>query len=669
MRQLPRLSPSGVSLWLRCQQRWWLDKVARIRGPQTSAQAIGTAIHARIEEYLLTGEWPEEDALTKRAKSAQRFLTPMRQAVAEGRAGVEAVFEQPACDAGVLEQMQAAIDVYHDDDMLLELAEEHGFALPTYCKADYIEAQFVNDHKSTGNIHGPWLLKPAELRHDDQMLFYGYLAFRDDPPETFEVQHTYIQSRGAVESRATRVGTSWQNAIVTAKKFARNAVSMRIASAELQPDALTGNLQACGDYNSLCPHVPYCPAYQAVHGDGGGGKHMDNTGFLANIKAMKGGGAKAPAQTKAPEPEGGEANPPDSPGTGTPTESQVDEMLGHIVVAFSGEDEQPTRQKIAAWLTSRRGKELLTEVGLGVGHIPRIIMAYSKALQEEDVDDVEPLIDPASVRPDPTATVADDDDDDIEEEDDVDKANAEALAHQAQELEDEDDLEAAIASLEDPGMKAVAEWLQNQGGAAKINDSGLASIIREAIDAGRLTRKARNEFLGKMNDIGIVDYSATHVFFPGMNPAAGGGPLPRPQPAQRREGPAPKRTDPKPQEELELLSDKPPTFASTEVSWASVFLLVGAVTATLPSVDLEQYIAPYIAQISSSAEDKNGRKTGHWLLDAYNGGPAKVAALVSAAVAAGKLKPIPGCILVRRGHPLEPLVRTMFPEAQYIQGV
>jgi hypothetical protein len=55
-RVLERVSPSQVSTFEMCARKWVLSSVYGLRQPSTSAQELGTAIHAEVEHYFETGE-------------------------------------------------------------------------------------------------------------------------------------------------------------------------------------------------------------------------------------------------------------------------------------------------------------------------------------------------------------------------------------------------------------------------------------------------------------------------------------------------------------------------------------------------------------------------------------------------------------------------------------
>lgn len=399
---------------------------------------------------------------------------------------------------------------------------------------------------------------------------------------------------------------------------------------------------------------------------------MSNAGFLANVNKLK-GGANANVPKSTPEEpagpaEAGQMNASDSPGTATPTQTQLDEMLAHIIVHFT--DSLPSQAELAKWLISPDGKRALNSTGLGASHIPRVLLAWKQANDEEVAVGDDAADNVHELATSPTQTIPDDDpedDTDVGELDDVDETEVRRHNDDADALNDAEELDTAIGAIDNYAHRDIFTFLQEKGGAVRVDDTELAGLLRLALGVKQLRRDKRTKFLGELADkYNLTDHSATYFFFHGMNPhpidaAAQPNVLP-PEPAAKI--PASKATPTvPPHRRSEVATQAGPSH------WQATIFLVGALTPTMPCMSLDDLLEPFYREVSANAQDVKGVPTGSWLLDAYAKGPSGVAALVQAAVASGNLQAPGVCVTLVKTHPLAPFVRMMFPQANFVYGV
>lgn len=617
--KLPRLSPSGAKTITRCMTKWWFEKIGGRRPPTTPAQSIGLAIHERAENYIQTGEYgyPDDDPIVKLVVPGQKYLDVMRDGFLHRGGEVEKLYEVPKGE----------------------------WPVPVFCRTDYTESgadPWVNDHKSTKDLYSQYIPTPFDLAnpgpHGDQMLWYGYMEWRNDPnpPESYHVQHTYFSSVSPA-SRVVRVRTTWEKTMLVAKKFGEIANTMYDAAQVLQPEQLEFNLDACSDYRG-CPHATYCPHLQdrvgglsrlrgklkrKSRGEPAPQQQEKPTMGFRDRKKKELAAAKAAEEAEAPVPGEGQGNPPDTPGTEDPTEAQLEE-IGDAILDELGPE--AGNAEITEWLTGE-GNEVLVRVGLGRPHVARILKFWSGDVDADDEAGEE-------LPPEPTET------DDLVDQD------------------------------ENP----VVNFIRNQDGKVKVDDKDLAKVIREVTGAGRLTNKARITYLGTLQDQGLLDFNAVWVFLPEHSEELG---APADGPAVGIEVPATSKapaagssaahTEAKP--DLQVVKDEGTNGVSAPAARSGLTFLIGCLPEGAYHETIDALLEEYYDVAHGAAVDEKGNKVGDLLLWAFGKGPPTVAAMVRADVREGKMPPVNGFVFVPKDHFMARHVSMMFPDAPVIRGV
>lgn len=615
--KLPNLSPSGVALYERCTTKWWFEKIAGKKGPPTAAQEMGLSIHERCEGFIQTGAWADpHDPMTKLAKAGERYLLPLREAFLAGDGKVELLYKEPAGFFG---------------------------ALPLYFRLDFgqrLPEPGITDHKSTGDIYSHYLPTPGELREDPQMLWYAYWFFRDDPPDEFFVQHIYYATYSGPASRNLKVTTEWEKCLGVAKKFEAISHEMLESSKILQPNHLPYNLDACSDYSG-CPHMSYCP-HHAPHG----GLLM---GFRDRLKKARAAAAEEEAQPAAE----GQMNPDDTPGTANPTEAQLEEICEIIFEKFDPDTAE--KSKVTTWLAGQ-GREKLISVGLGIAHIPRVI---SYAFDDEEKD--EETEEEREERLAAEAKAA-------EEAKERSEAEAKKAAERAAAAEEKEKADAQNREesevIADEFQQEILDYLENNGGFTKVNDPEIASIIRTAVDSGRLSARQRIEYLGEMQSLEMVNFNSVYVWL-GIDDSP-------PEAARRRIGKAAGARAPSEKtasRAKKQVKDLEAELSEVKANWlGGCVFLVGCAVQGHEYMELDTLLDEYYETVDEGAVDEDGNPAGSWLLAGYNKGPRTVAALVKADVREGKMPPFKGFVFVPQGHPMAPYLGMMFEDSIVVRG-
>ena len=187
-RRMQYTSPSQLSSFNTCAKKWYGEVVLGIKWGGNAATELGTAIHAVLEEYALTGELPKAvgDEALRRALPGVKYVHP--EAVANGRVLIEHEFAYTP----------------------------EGFLLPLYGLVDVFGvlgdfAGKLEDWKSTSNFK--WAKTQAQLRADPQNIVYSNFALSigvaarssktGGLATTFT--HTYLRTREAPDDERVEV--------------------------------------------------------------------------------------------------------------------------------------------------------------------------------------------------------------------------------------------------------------------------------------------------------------------------------------------------------------------------------------------------------------------------------------------------------------------------------
>lgn len=224
-----------------CNLKWWFEKVAGFKPPDTTATGIGTEVHRQIEHYLTTGE----DVLGPIARSGKPFFPEPKKQL------IEHAFKTDV-DGVSFEGFIDRVGLYEDQNL--------------------IEA---DDWKTSGNIrderyiYGPDELTSTMHGHGVQLIGYAK-ALRDEFPwvRRFRLRHVSMQTKGPRDAKEivatptlTKVETEWET--VTH----RVARGMKPLAAEKDPRKvpknLANDLSACKAFGG-CPHLLRCKDVKAA---------------------------------------------------------------------------------------------------------------------------------------------------------------------------------------------------------------------------------------------------------------------------------------------------------------------------------------------------------------------------------------------------------------------
>lgn len=269
-------SPSQVTLFRRCKRAWYHRHILGRFTPQTAAQARGTAGHAEIESYLLTGK-PIENPYVQ-------AVLPYLPKPGTFKVGtdvlVEHKYEMASYEGGPLFRG------------ILDLAQSDG------------EKFEISDYKTTSDLR--YKKTPEELRTGVQLNAYAWWVFSEfDWQRAITVRHYNILFPGptakakpkpkvvVVEVSVTRdsVEQHWQGILETLHEM--EVIARHGASCSA--DDVEPNTEACGDYGG-CPYRGFCGLNPK--------KEIPTMELLKKIQMMKGTAAvEAPAARAIAVPE------------------------------------------------------------------------------------------------------------------------------------------------------------------------------------------------------------------------------------------------------------------------------------------------------------------------------------------------------------------------------
>lgn len=209
------------------------------RAPETPAQRRGTAVHAEIERYLLTGSWDaplnedEREVPYAIAFAGAEFLVPYREMVAAGNADVE--HDIGRTTLGPV-RFKGRIDL----------------------RVPNAPVPSIVDHKTTSDLHAFWHLDEAGMRDNLQLLLYALYGLPEDAP-TVRVGHIYYQAKKPYRARELHVTVD--RAHLRAAKdraigYAERAFALRDIA---EQDEVPTKRATCAKFGG-CPHAQYCSA-------------------------------------------------------------------------------------------------------------------------------------------------------------------------------------------------------------------------------------------------------------------------------------------------------------------------------------------------------------------------------------------------------------------------
>lgn len=237
-----------------CTRKWYFDQVLGLKPGSTSAQSIGTALHAEVEGNILHGT-----PLTHLALSGREFI-PAR--------GPGLLVEQPIAvtEDGVMKRayLQARgnrkmipfaghVDLWNFRG---EYVNEDGVLTPEP-RANTLETK---DWKTTSSFD--FAKTATELGQNLQMVTYAEAGFRMWPHlENARLTHVNFRTRGAPAAKLVTILRSREE-IDERWKYTESVVrTMEDAAVETNADKVPTNPRSCSAYGG-CAHRDRCTAHR-----------------------------------------------------------------------------------------------------------------------------------------------------------------------------------------------------------------------------------------------------------------------------------------------------------------------------------------------------------------------------------------------------------------------
>ena len=220
-----RISVSQTQNVDRCKRKYWYEYgPPKRKSPSTPSQALGTAVHAVLEDYQQDG-------------------TP----IPETRAGRIA-------SAG-LKHLRDAETLEIEKNILIPIGDEGARIL---CRIDMLGAAepYVGDHKTTKDFK--WCKSVYEVKNDVQLLTYAYAAYFESKPAEVEVELVYYRTVGLPLSMAVSAIVPWSRIEKNWHEVESKISGMVEIRANETGEGIQGNSAACGDYGG-CFHADVCP--------------------------------------------------------------------------------------------------------------------------------------------------------------------------------------------------------------------------------------------------------------------------------------------------------------------------------------------------------------------------------------------------------------------------
>lgn len=197
LRDFAHVSPSQIESFSLCRRKWWFRSIAGIEEPEKPSAALGTAIHAALEDYVENGTMPDTSTPAGRAaEPGLVFLTPRMAHPTEGWALKE-----------------RAIDPEDEDTLRLS-------GVPLKMRIDLVDPSQspieIIDHKSTSDLK--WAKSEDELPYNVQMVIYAKWAMTQCQVPVVGVSHIvyvtagrpYSKKTGPVHLDAAHVDSEWE---------------------------------------------------------------------------------------------------------------------------------------------------------------------------------------------------------------------------------------------------------------------------------------------------------------------------------------------------------------------------------------------------------------------------------------------------------------------------
>jgi hypothetical protein len=301
-----------------CPRRWWWQRVAGKKEPETKAQGEGKLGHAQNETYLKTGQ----DVLGPIARAGKHLMPVPGPDLA-----VEAQFGDLGRALELREMMRNSVDPRDEDQLLDEMREAAGLTAGAIPLDGYIDLKHsrgewidnagalrpedpslgrvveVIDHKFTSNI--AYGKSPGELAESIQMAGYANYIFNIDPnADHTRISHIYYQTRGPKAAKKVTAILSRNAAREKWRRVDQLAVYMEEVARATSFEQVEAQPKSCNSFKEGCPHRSYCPVKLSFgKNTNTGGNEMSLFGNVMKQQSTNGttnGASSTSAPTTAP---------------------------------------------------------------------------------------------------------------------------------------------------------------------------------------------------------------------------------------------------------------------------------------------------------------------------------------------------------------------------------
>jgi hypothetical protein len=236
-----RLSASAVETFKDCKRKWAYAYILRMEQPRSPAAEIGNKVHDVLENYLKTGEKPEEEN-NRYWRIAEPGLQFLPEVESTGVTGSWCVEEWVKCQCGPL-PFVGKVDLYNLEDF------------------DNIQ---IDDHKTTGDGSWRWAKSPKQLAEHVQPNAYAWalVKMHNLPiPEYVDFRHIYYCTKGTPNSMEVRAkNVPWSQIEETWRKLELISEQMAVlATTKDTPEEIEATVTSCKKYGG-CPYAEVCEA-------------------------------------------------------------------------------------------------------------------------------------------------------------------------------------------------------------------------------------------------------------------------------------------------------------------------------------------------------------------------------------------------------------------------
>lgn len=249
----PLTSASEVTLFRDCQRKWAWTYVAGLRGPQSSAQALGDDVdEGQLQPYLKTGrpfDYTRESGYIAAAGLA--YLPPPMTAGLE----VQKHFNLPSASSVAGKPAPFGYQGYLD----LWLPQRGIAEISVPCTSNGITIPIVADFKTTSDLK--WAKTEGQLAKNVQAQLYATWAMYETGARVVDLVWIYFQTRGPKRTKRTHLRVLAPDVAEQFQAIDRDAQSLMAlkTAAGVKPGA---TLDPMNEYAlSLSPNPDMCESY------------------------------------------------------------------------------------------------------------------------------------------------------------------------------------------------------------------------------------------------------------------------------------------------------------------------------------------------------------------------------------------------------------------------